>query len=139
MTAVPIVDTQFAREKARTGDLDGAVEIALAVIHDQLDNGEMISRGPATTVLVEALLRRGADGDLHDAQAAIDTLAAVPTEPGFVLHELPLLRLRALLALAHGDEVTARDFIDRYRTMAASCGFEGHLAVANAMKWAPVE
>jgi adenylate cyclase len=135
MTAVPIVDTQIAREKARTGDLDGAVEIALAVIHDQLDNGEMISRGPATTVLVEALLRRGADGDLHDAQAAIDRLAAVPTEPGFVLHELPLLRLRALLASAHGDEVTYRDFVDRYRMMAASCGFEGHLAVANAMTW----
>jgi hypothetical protein len=59
--------------------------------------------------------------------------AAAPTDPGFVLHELPLLRLRALLASAHGDEVTYRDFVDRYRSMAATCGFEGHLAVANAM------
>lgn len=48
-------------------------------------------------------------------------------------HELPLLRVRALQARAHGDEVTYREFAYRYRTMAASCGFEGHLAVANAM------
>ena len=87
----------------------------------------------ATTVLVEALLRRGADGDLQDAQAAIDRLAAVPTDPGFVLHEIWLLRLRALLARAHGDEAGYRDYRDRYRTMATSLGFEGHMALAEAM------
>ena len=59
----------------------------------------MTTRGPAVTALVESLLRRGADPDLAEAKAAIDRLAAVPTDPGFVLHELPLLRLRALLAM----------------------------------------
>jgi adenylate cyclase len=83
--------------------------------------------------LVEALLRRNADGDVQQAQAAIDRLAAVPTEPGFVLHELPLLRLRALLARAHGDETGYRDNRDRYRAMATSLGFEGHMAWAEAM------
>lgn len=58
--------------------------------------------------LVDALLRRGSHIDLQEAQAAIDRLAAVPTEPGFELHELPLLRMRALLARAHGDEVAYR-------------------------------
>ena len=41
----------------------------------------------ATVVLVEALLRRRADGDLQQAQAAIDRLADVPTEPGMVMFE----------------------------------------------------
>jgi adenylate cyclase len=63
----------------------------------------------------------------------IDRLAAVRTDPGFLLYEIPLLRLRALLARVHGDEVTYRELLDRYRARAASCGFQGHLAAANAM------
>ena len=66
-------------------------------------------------------------------QAAIDTLAAVPTDPGFVMHELPLLRMRALLARAHGDEDGYRDYRDRYRKMATDLGFEGHMKWAEAM------
>jgi adenylate cyclase len=83
--------------------------------------------------LVEALLRRGADGDLQAAQAEVDRLAAVPTDPGFVLHEIWLLRLRALLARARGDEAGYREFRDRYHAKATECGFEGHIAVAEAM------
>ena len=63
-------------------------------LNDLFDSGGAVWSVLATTVLVEALLRRGADGDLRDAQAAIELLAAVPTDPGFVLHEIPLLRLR---------------------------------------------
>ena len=88
---------------------------------------------PATTVLVEALLQRGGDADLEDAWAAIDRLAAVPIDPGFVLHEITLLRLRALLAQAHGDEGAYREYRDRYRDMARTLGFEGHIAWAEAM------
>jgi adenylate cyclase len=88
---------------------------------------------PATTVLVEALLRRGLDTDLQEAQGAIDRLAAVPTEPGFVLHEIQLLRLRALLARVHRDAASYEDFRDRYRVMAKKLGFEGHIAVSEAM------
>ena len=88
---------------------------------------------PPTGVLVEALLRRGADTDLEEAQAAIDRLATVPTESGFVLHDIFLLRLRALLARAHGDAAAYTDFRDRYRSMARTLGFEGHIAWAEAM------
>ena len=130
---VPIVDIQTAKERARTGDLDGAIDLSRAVIVDLFASGSMIFRGPPTSVLVEALLRRGSDADLKDAQAAIDKLAAVPTEPGFVLHELPLLRMRALLAKAHGDEASYCDYRDRYRDMARTLGFEGHIAWAEAM------
>ena len=64
---------------------------------------------------------------------SIDRLAAVPTDRGFVLHEIFLLRLRALLARAHGDEAAYREFADRYRVMATSLGFEGHMKWAEAM------
>ena len=123
MNALAVVGPEIAREKARNGDLDGAIELARAAIDKMFDRGAMLLRGVATTVLVEALLDRGVDGDLQEAQAAIDRLAAVPTEPGFVLHDLPLLRLRALVARAQGDDAGCREFMHLYRAMAAAAGF----------------
>ena len=122
---VPVVDIHLAQQKARSGDLDGAIGLARAVLDDLFDSGGAIWSVLATTVLVEALLRRGADGDLQDAQTEIDRLAAVPTDPGFVLHEIWLLRLRALLARARGDEAGYRDFRDRYRAMATELWLRG--------------
>jgi adenylate cyclase len=88
MAAVPVIDMELAREKARTGDLDGAIELARAVVDDEFETGEMTFRGPATTVLVESLLRRGADADVQEANGAVERLASVPTDPGFVLHDI---------------------------------------------------
>jgi hypothetical protein len=48
----------------------------------------------ATDVLVETLLDRGADGDVVEAEAAIDRLARPPAD-GFMLRDVVLLRLRA--------------------------------------------
>jgi hypothetical protein len=50
-----------------------------------------------------------------------------------VLREIWLLRLRALLARAHGEDSAYRDYRDRYRDMARSLGFEGHIKWAEAM------
>ena len=133
MAGAWFVDTILAAEKARAGDLDEAIELARTVLEDEYASGGFLVRAPATAVLVEALLRRRADTDLQEAQAAIDRLAAVSTEPGFVLHEIQLLRLRALLARAHGDDASYQDFRDRYRAMAKKLGFEGHIAMAEAM------
>jgi hypothetical protein len=83
-------------------------------------------------VLVEALLDGGADGAVAEAEAAIDRLAAVPADDG-AAREIMLLRLRALLARARGDEVAYRDLVGRYRAMARAHGFEGHVATAEAM------
>ena len=47
--------------------------------------------------------------------------------------EITLLRLHALLARARGDDVGYRDLASRYRAMAESLGFEGHIAWAQAM------
>jgi hypothetical protein len=103
------------------------------VLDELFARGDYIYCAFPTSVLVEALLARGADGDLGQAQAATDRLAKAPIEPGVVLTELPLLRLRALLARAHGDEAGYRDYADRYREMAHATGFEGHMAIAEAM------
>jgi hypothetical protein len=88
---------------------------------------------PATGVLVETLLDRSADGDVAEADAAIERLAAAPADDGLVIREIWLLRLRALLALALGDETAYRDFRDRYRDVARTLGFEGHIEWAEAM------
>lgn len=48
----------------------------------------------------------------------------MPTEPGFILHELPLLRLRALVARAQGSEQPYREHMARYRAKALAAGFE---------------
>jgi adenylate cyclase len=50
-----------------------------------------------------------------------------------VIREVWLLRLRALLARANGDEESYRDYRDRYRALATSLGFEGHMKWAEAM------
>jgi adenylate cyclase len=103
------------------------------VLDEQFNTGDMISRGPAATVLIESLLRRASERDRKTAQDVIDRLAAAPTEPGFVLHEIPLLRLRAMLARADGDEATYRTYCDQYRSKATAVGFEGHVAIANTV------
>ena len=82
---------------------------------------------------METLLDRGADGDVVEAEAAIERLAAAPTDEGLVGRDILLLRLRALLARTRGEEVTYRDFRDHYREMATSLGFEGHMKWAEAM------
>jgi hypothetical protein len=82
---------------------------------------------------VETLLDRASDGDVAEAEAAIDRLAAAPADEDLVMRDIWLLRLRALLARAHGDDTAYGDYRDRYRDMARTLGFEGHIAWAEAM------
>lgn len=133
LTILAIADINIARGKARLGDIDGAIELARSVVDDLFASGGCIWTALATSVFVEALLSRGGDGDLEDVQSAMDRLAAVPTDPGFMLHEMTMLPLRARLARAHGDEALYRNCRDRYRAMAILLGFEGHIANAEAM------
>jgi adenylate cyclase len=133
MGSVQVIDFALAEDHARVGDLDVAIVMLRAVVDDLFVKGGTSFRGPAVASLVETLLQRGADADVREAAAVIERLAAVPTEPGFVLYEVTLLRLRALVAQAGGDETAYRAFRDRYRAMATSLGFEGHIAMAEAM------
>ena len=58
MIAAFCVDLDVAAEKIRTEDYDGAIELCRSVLDKQIRSGEGINRGWATTVLVDALLRR---------------------------------------------------------------------------------
>ena len=128
-----VADIHVAHERVRSGDFNGAIDLSRPVVDSKLKSGGSIWTGLATTVLVEALLGRGGGADLDDAQDAIDRLAAVPTDRGFVLHDITLLRLRTLLARARGDGATYRKHRDHYRSRATELGFEGHIAMAEAM------
>jgi class 3 adenylate cyclase len=131
---LPLVNVYLARQRARRGDRDDAIALMRAAADHLFREGRILAWGPpGTGVLVETLLDRGADGDVAEAEAAIERLAAALADEGLVIRDIWLLRLRALLSKAHGDDVAYRDYRDRYRTMAESLGFEGHIAWAEAM------
>jgi len=71
--------------------------------------------------------------DVAEAEAAIARLAAAPADDRLVLRDLWLLRMRALLAQAQGDDAAYRNNRDRYRATATELGFEGHMKWADAM------
>ena len=98
------------------------------------NRGQLLSWGIMTTgVLVETLLDRGTERDVAEAEAAIERLAAAPADEGLVGREIWLQRMRALLARARGDVGAYTHFRDRYRDMARTLGFEGHIVWAEAM------
>ena len=130
----PIVNVYLARERARGGDRDDAIPLMRAAVDHLFREGRLLLWGvPATGVLVETLLDRTADGDLAEAEAAIERLAAAPADYGLAVRDILLLRLRALLARAHGDATAYTHLRDRYRDMAKTLGYEGHIEWAEAM------
>jgi adenylate cyclase len=130
---VPLIDIHLARERVRLGDVDGSIELARTARAEYLRSGDFMWFGVVCATLTESLLYRGTAADLSEAKEVINRLAAVPTEPGVIVYEIWLLRMRALLAQAERDDTTYRDHRDRYRKMAADLGFEGHMAWAAEM------
>ena len=135
LLALPGIELYLARERARCGDDDEAIPLMRTALDDMVREGQLLAGGiVGTGVLVETLLDRGAESDLAEAEAAITRLADAPTDEGLVMRDIWLLRLRALLARAHGDATAYADLRDRYRDMAKTLGFEGHIAWAEAMR-----
>jgi hypothetical protein len=129
---VPLTEVLVASERARRGDRDAAIPVMREAV-DVLHEAEQLGYGVfGTAVLVETLLDGGTEGDLVEAEEAIDWLVSLP-EDGSAIVEITLLRLRALLARVRGDDVAHRDLVNRYRATAKSLGFEGHIAWAEAM------
>jgi hypothetical protein len=131
---LPIVNVYLARERARRGGSDEALPLMRAAVDDLIHAGQLLAWGiPATSALVEALLDRGADGDMAEADAAIERLTVTVANENLAMRDIWLLRMHALLARALGDEPAYRDYRDRYRAMATALGFEGHTRWAEAM------
>jgi class 3 adenylate cyclase len=130
----PIFNVYVAREKARRGDRDDAISLMRPAVDYLFREGQLLLWGiPATGVLVETLLDRGAESDVAEAEAAIERLATAPADVGLVMRDIWLLRLRALLARARGDEASYRERRDQYRQTAKTLGFEGHIDWAETM------
>jgi hypothetical protein len=129
---VPNAELWAAREEATRGDR-AAIAMMRKAVDGMHQTGRLTHAVWGTGVLVETLLERGAEGDLAEAQEAIDRLANLPADDGSAIREITLLRLRALLTRTSGDDVAYRDLVSRYRDMAKTLGFEGHIAWAEAM------
>jgi class 3 adenylate cyclase len=134
LSELPLVTAYMARERARRGYRDDAIPLMHAVTDHLFREGWLLMWGiPATGVLVETLLEREADADVAEAEVAIERLAEAPADKGLVIRDIWLLRLRALLARARRNDAAYAELRDRYRDMARSLGFEGHIAWAEAM------
>ncbi|MDT5175205.1 MAG: hypothetical protein QOG37_2456, partial [Mycobacterium sp.] len=134
LSELPIVNMYSARDKARRGDRDEAIVMMRANLEHLTREGQLLSWGiPVTAVLVETLLDRAADNDAAEAAAAIDRVAVERQEDELAVRDIWLLRMRAFLARSQGrlDEYTR--LADRYREMAVSLGFEGHIGWAESL------
>ncbi len=130
---VPVTELVAGRERARRGDRDAAIAVMRKAV-DELHQAGRLGFGVwGTGVLVETLLERGAEGDLAEAQEAIDRLANLRAEQRFgdARHHA------AATARAASPGPRRRCCLpglgSRYRAMAESLGFEGHIAWAEAM------
>jgi class 3 adenylate cyclase len=131
---VPLVEAYVGRERARRGDRDDAIPLMRAAVDHLFREGRLLLWGiPATGVLVDTLLERRSESDLAEAEAAIERLACAVADDRLAIRDIWLLRMRALLARAQGDAAAYTQLGGRYRDMAKSLGFEGHMQWAEAM------
>ena len=122
-----------ARLMAERGDFDVAVAQARTALDELFSSSNFFNCIGGTNTLVEALLARGTEADLDEAEVAIERLASTLSGSAWVTRDIYVLRLRALMARARGDEAAYRELRDRYREMANDLGFEGHMEWAAAM------
>ncbi len=130
---VPVAHVWVAREMAKNGDRDEAVSMMREAVGELREAQRVGWDVCSTVVFVETLLERGHDGDLAEAQREIERLAMAHSDHASAVVDIILLRLRALMARACGDDVAFQDLVHRYRTMANALSFEGHMAMAEAL------
>jgi adenylate cyclase len=132
MNIVSGLEMILARHAA-TEDIDSAITRARAALGELIENGNFINCDSSTHTFVEMLLARGTSDDMGEVEVVIERLAGTLPGAEWATRDVALLRMRALLAQARGDDAAYRDFRDRYRAMANGLGFEGHMALAEAM------
>ncbi|MCW2689504.1 MAG: rane-anchored adenylyl cyclase [Mycobacterium sp.] len=116
------MEREIRCQKACTRGDDSLGTLIRTAVDELFNRGQLAYCVPTTGVLVETLLARGTARDQVDAEQAVDRLALAPADNGWVIRELMLLRLRALLAQTRGATARYRDLVERYRTMATSLG-----------------
>jgi class 3 adenylate cyclase len=132
LSELPVFDTYIGRELTKRGDVESGIVMMRNALDDMTRNGQVGYYIPTAGFLVEALLERGDNGDLVEAESVAAAIGSAPAD-GSVVRDIWALRMRALLARARGDGADYRQLRDRYREMAASLGFEGHMRWAATM------
>lgn len=132
MNIVPPLEVVLAVQDAEK-DIDGAIERIRQATDDVFASGNFSNGEGCTQTLVELLLARATNEDVAEAEAAIEKLSGMLPEAELVVRDVVVLRLRALLARARGDEPTYRELKRRYGEMANDLGFEGHISLAAEM------
>ena len=132
LSELPIVDLYAAWAHGKLGDVDASIPLMRDAANKLFETGQLAFCSAASGILVETLLKRDTDANISEADAAIERLAETVVDD-VPVRDIWLLRMRALLAQARGDDNAYRDYRDRYRAMAKTLGFEGHIAWAEAM------
>jgi class 3 adenylate cyclase len=130
---IPVNDVWVAREDASSGDRDAAILVMRSVVDELRQAGRIFYGVWATGILVETLLDRAAEGDLAEALLAFEWLVNLAADDSSAIGEITVLRLRALLARAGGDDAAFRSWLIRYRDTAEAFGFDGHIDWAAAL------
>ena len=130
---VPVIDLWGRPERARRGDRDAAIAVMRQAVDELHQAGRPFYGVWGTGVLVQTLLERGAEGDLAEAQEAIDRLANLRADQGSAMLDITLLRLRALLARARGDDIAYRDLLESLPRHGGIAWLRRHIAWAEAM------
>ncbi|KAA1431115.1 AAA family ATPase [Mycolicibacter arupensis] len=130
---IPVTDVWAARETAHSGDRDAAVAVMREATGDLCAAGNLFYGLWATGVLVETLLERGAEGDVTEAERAIDRLTELWSDHPSAMYEVTLLRLQTMLCRARGDQGAFADLAARYLACAEAFDFERHIDWARAL------
>lgn len=130
---VVVAELLSSLERARLGEADSAIAEARDAVEGLYQAGRVGYLIFGASVLVEMLLQRNADGDVRAAEGEIARLSDLLAGRAWVMGEITLLRLRTLTARVRGDDNAFRELAQRYRLLAESLGFDGHIAWAKAL------
>jgi class 3 adenylate cyclase len=131
---LPMINAHLAYEQARDGDHERALNVLRDIVDGLTKAGLLLGWGVAcTNLLVGCLLDRGTESDIREAEAATERLAAAGADGHYGFLDCVVLRARALLARARGDESAYREYRHRYRELATAMNYDGHRARAEAM------
>jgi class 3 adenylate cyclase len=130
LSEVPLIEAYIGCEQGRRGDIDGAIAASRPAVDALFAAGQFAWCIPTTGMFAEMLVTRGGEADLKEAHTAIERLAAAPID--VVDREIWSLRVRALLAGAHGDEAAHRKLSRQHRAMTMKLGRLGHMAMADS-------
>lgn len=129
---VPVAELFIGRERVRQGEAD-VLPSMRGALDDLFRQGRLGWCVCGTAYIVEALIQHGTEADLAEAEERIGLLTKLPDAASGAIQAITVLHLKALLARARHEEAAYSAAVSRYREMANSLGFRGHIAWAEAM------